>query len=197
MESQGDLNSPWPLQESILQLIRLWPCMVSQPHQAMFMVRHHFHGFMKMTTHASVLWIQTEHIVWKGCGKQTFWLEQVRARLLVPRNEIWSCCLMTFTMDSIQDIGSQNRRLTQPQLSWVTHNPQLNCVTHKPQLLESSKKGQVYDPGEEPSGVWEAEGWQMGNPHYWPALQPPVPHPFPAAVSHWKCPHFWGALHGL
>ena len=88
---------------------------------------------------------------------------------------------MTFTVDSIQEIGSQNRRLTQPQLSWVTHNPQLSCVTHKPQLLESSKKCQVYDPGEEPSGVWEAEGWQLGNPHYWPALQPPVSQPIPAA----------------
>lgn len=45
MESQGDLNSPWPLQESILQIIWLWPWKVSWPHQAMFMVRHHFHRF--------------------------------------------------------------------------------------------------------------------------------------------------------
>lgn len=50
---------------------------------------------------------------WRGWRKRTFWLLQVRARLLIPWKEIWSCYLMTFTMDSIQEMGSQNRRLTQ------------------------------------------------------------------------------------
>lgn len=33
---------------------------------------HHFHGLTQITRHASVLWIQTEHVVWKGWRKQTF-----------------------------------------------------------------------------------------------------------------------------
>ena len=41
------------------------------------MVGHHFHGLMQMTRHASVLWIQTEHVAWRGWRKRTFRLLQV------------------------------------------------------------------------------------------------------------------------
>ena len=87
--------------------LELWPWKISQPHWAMFMVRFHYHGLTQMTRHASVLWIQTEHIIWKGWRKWTFWLLQVRARLLIPWKEIWSCYLMTFTMDSIQEMAAR------------------------------------------------------------------------------------------
>ena len=59
-----------------------------------------------------------------------------------------------------------------------------------PQLLESSKKCQVYESHETPFGTWEAESWQLEIPHHLPALPPPVSYSLPAAVSHWKCPHF-------
>ena len=45
---------------------------------------HLFHRLMPMTRHASVLWVQTEHVVWKGWRKWTFLLLQVRTRLLIP-----------------------------------------------------------------------------------------------------------------
>ena len=74
MESQGDQPAPWPLQDSVLQRTQLWPWKTSRPHWAMFKVGPHFHRLMQMTRHASVLWIQKEHVVWKGWRKQTFWL---------------------------------------------------------------------------------------------------------------------------
>lgn len=56
-----------------------------------------------------------------------------------------------------------------------------------PQLFGSSKECQVYEPCVEPFGTWEAEGWQLGNPHHLPALSPMISYSLQAAMSHWKC----------
>ena len=188
MESQGDLPPPWPLQVSLLEKhgydLGRFPDLTKPCAWwgIIFTDSHQWPGMLpSYGSRRNMQFVRPgENGLSDSCtSEQDCWSHESKSGIKFTDES--KCYLMAFTLEHTRD-GTRTED---------SHSLQM------PQLLESSKICQVYDPPEEPSGAWEAEGWQLGNPHYLPALPPPVSHLVPAAVSHGKCPCFLGALHGL